>query len=170
MLRGRFIKPEVSEVLTAGNYYYLFPAGGQSYYVSNFPNKGAHTGCYQVAYFDDVSEVIEEAHKEEDKTSGTPLKEGKYYTADLIYCKPFYTTPLTRYYLQAGKTHAFFWKDPNLKVFRGCFPLEWFDHFKRFEPIITEEEAASISEPEEELIDEELEAVFESEQLSLFDF
>lgn len=160
MFQGIYKGAGNSEVLQEGKKYYLFPNGERHYYVSPFPNQGAHTGCYQASYFELVEE---EAFYPE-------LDREKHYSAELIYRKPGYSgAPLKRYYLQPRKTHAYFWEDPHLTQLRGCFPLEWFDRFEEFEVVpVKEEIVEEIIEPE--IIIEEPKVIQESEQLSLFDF
>lgn len=160
MLQGIYRGEGNSEVLVEGQKYYLFPNGEKSYYVSRFPNQHAHTGSYQISYF----EIVDEQHHPD-------LDRKKHYIADLTYITPgkYPGTKLKQYYIQPRKTHAFFWEDPQLLQLRGCFPLEWFQDFKQFEPLPIEE--VIVEEViEEKPVIEEPQAVRESEQLSLFDF
>lgn len=160
MLQGIYKGEGNSEVLLEGKKYYLFPIGEGSCYVSRFPNENAHTGCYQLSYF----EIVEEQ-------SFPELDREKHYIAELTYVRPkqYPGTKFKQYYLQPRKTHAFFWEDPHLTQFRGCFPLDWFSDFKEFEPIPAEEIIEEIIVEPEPIV-ESPEAIRESEQLSLFDF
>jgi hypothetical protein len=160
MFQGFYKGTGNSEILQEGKKYYLFPNGEQHYYVSPFPNEGAHTGCYQASRFELV----------EDEGLYPELDREKHYSAELIYRRSGYSsTPLKRYYIQPKKTHAYFWEDSHLTQFRGCFPLEWFDHFVEFEVVPVEEIIIpEVIEPE--VIIEEPQVSKESKQLSLFDF
>lgn len=42
--------------LVAEETYYLFPHGGEAYYVSRFPRQGSHLGAYQKLNFAIVDE------------------------------------------------------------------------------------------------------------------
>lgn len=59
MLKGVCKDPGNSNVLVKGTTYYLFPAGTTHYYVSKFPNKNAHRGCFIKTLFDLISGYVE---------------------------------------------------------------------------------------------------------------
>lgn len=170
MIRGVYKGSANSIVLQPGQKYYLFPHGNTHYYVSRFPNEGAHTGCFSKELFD----VIED---EEEKEEEALLDEEKCYTADLVRKRSgsYPTVVFKTYYIKPHKTHAYFWHDPEMKKFGGCFPLEWYDNFAEFEPIVTEETIEEVEESEV-IIEEpkespkEPEPIEDSVQLSLFDF
>ncbi|MEP9408603.1 hypothetical protein ABKP09_19990 [Peribacillus frigoritolerans] len=57
MLKGECINPGAVDVLTEGTSYYLFPAGPSYFYVSKFPNKNSHRGCFERKLFTNIREV-----------------------------------------------------------------------------------------------------------------
>jgi hypothetical protein len=161
MLQGIYKGEGNSEILVEGQKYYLFPNGEKNCYVSRFPNQHAHTGSYQLSYFD----IVEEQHYPD-------LDREKHYTAELTYVTPgkYPGIVFKQYYIRPRKTHALFWEDPQLNQFRGCFPLNWFEEFEEFEPVAVEEVVIAEELVEEKPIIEEPPVAKESEQLSLFEF
>ncbi|MBO1515028.1 hypothetical protein [Metabacillus bambusae] len=126
MLQGICVDTENTVVLQKGESYYLFPNGPDHYYVSRFPNEGAHTGCFQVKHF----ELIDEEEK-----AMPGIDRDKVYFAQM-YCKVGYPSfELKEYYIKPRKTHCNLYEDQALTRFKGCFPLEWFTDF---EEIVTE--------------------------------
>lgn len=57
MLKGDCINPGAVDVLTEGTSYFLFPAGSTYFYVSKFPNKNSHRGCFERKLFTNIREV-----------------------------------------------------------------------------------------------------------------
>lgn len=156
MLQGICVNPLNTEVLNKGERYFLFPNGPHHYYVSRFPNPGAHRGCFLAESFELIDNEIE-------------LHKDKLYKAQLVYREPGYKdVELTEYFLKVRTTHADFYRDQQLTRMRACFPLEWFTDFEEVDP----EEAEMITE---ELMDIDLEEIpmepepTEFEQLSLFE-
>lgn len=160
MLQGICVDNQNSMVLRVGERYFLFPNGKEHFYVSRFPHKGSHTGCFQTKHF-----RIEELR----------LNPEKVYKASLMWTGPGYrsSTELKDYYIVPRKTHGYFYTDITLKKCEGCFPLAWFTNF---EDVVTgsEDNVFELDEAVTELLESELISpisVHESErfeQLSLF--
>jgi hypothetical protein len=171
MLKGVCIDPGQTALLEKGKSYFLFPNGTMHYYVSKFPNRNAHKGCFQSKYF----QLIEnEAWPQEPELLSIILDPEKLYKAKLIWRKPGYkSTELKEYYILPKTTHGYFYKDSKLKECCGCFPLYWFADFIEVD----------LEESEPEIVDFDIETkenipfFIENEQkianyvqLSLFDF
>ncbi|RJS60138.1 hypothetical protein [Bacillus sp. PK3_68] len=158
MLQGRCVDLELSGEFPKT--VYLFPNGPLNYYVSRFPNKEAHMGCFQADKF----QVAEEWPPEPDAADLPSLEPGKMYSAQFIW-KPekqfTYHILKNRYFIlpKANQKNAIFYKDRERKQLGGCFPLHWFTDFQ-----LIEEEALEESF-EVELVEEKA-ANFE--QMSLF--
>lgn len=120
MLEGICIDTENTVVLTEGERYYLFPNGSEHYYVSKFPNKGAHTGCFQAKHFKLISK--------------TELDREKVYIAYMYRKEGYPGLELIEYYIKPKRTHCNIYYDKALTQFKGCFPLEWFTNFEEVEP------------------------------------
>ena len=134
MLTGICIDPGQSAVLEKGTRYYLFANGPKHFYVSKFPNQGAHNGCFQAKYFQ-VSEK-EDWPMEPDSVE-VALDPEKIYKANLTWRKPGYQfVELKEYYIRPNGTHGFFYHDRDLKKCGGCFPLHWFENFEEVKPEI----------------------------------
>ncbi|MBO0962366.1 hypothetical protein J1P26_21925 [Neobacillus sp. MM2021_6] len=131
MLQGICIDSGYTAVLQKGTSYYLFPNGANHYYVSKFPNSGAHMGCFQASYF----QIIEdELWPEEPEARPVSLDPEKLYNAQLIWRQPGYKQiKLQEYYLLPHETHGTFYEDNSLSVLRGCLPLHWFTDFVEVE-------------------------------------
>jgi len=132
MLQGICVDPGQTAVLTKGTSYYLFPNGSNHYYVSNFPNQGAHKGCYSKEYFQlDEQEIW----PEEPELRDIQLDPNKIYRASLIWRRSGYRgTALKEYFLKTKKTHAYFYHDEDLQKLCGCFPFHWFAGVEEVEP------------------------------------
>jgi hypothetical protein len=170
MLQGICIDPGQTVVLEKGKSYFLFPNGTKHYYVSKFPNRNAHKGCFEAIYFQIIKK--EEWPQKPERLS-ISLDPEKIYKANLIWRKPGYkSTELKEYYVRSKTTNGYFYPDSNLKECGGCFPLHWFDDFKEVDLTINEPE---IIDFDNEFVESELilvENVPENinfEQLSLFD-
>ncbi|WP_339148376.1 hypothetical protein [Sutcliffiella sp. BMC8] len=150
MLQGICVKADSAEVLSKGENYYLFPNGPEHYYVSKYPNQGAHKGCYHAERFKLKHNEIE-------------LHKDRLYSAELIYTYPGYSTKLfQRYFIRPSKTHCYFYKDAEQQKLMGCYPKEWFKDFEEIESVVESEQADvsdfDIQEDKPEMM----------EQLSLF--
>ncbi|MDF2790460.1 MAG: hypothetical protein K0S80_3561 [Neobacillus sp.] len=171
MLQGICIDPGYTAALQKGTSYYLFPNGTKHFYVSKFPNRNAHKGCFQTKYF----QIIEkEAWPEEPKVSFPALDAEKIYKANLIWRNPGYTTTLHRqYFLKPSKTHTFFFRDYECKDLAGCFPLHWFSDFEELILDIIDQEIPDFDiefEESDQFFVESEPSLAKFEQLSLFDF
>jgi hypothetical protein len=170
MLQGVCIDQGQSAVLLKGTSYYLFPNGSSHFYVSKFPNRNTHKGCFQAKYF----QIIEkELWPEEPEVRSVSLDPEKVYKAKLIWRKPGYeTTLLKQYNLKPLKTHAFFFRDSECNELAGCFPLHW---FTGFEELILEKIDQEIPdfvidfEEDDQYIDVLEQDIANYVQLSLFD-
>ncbi|PAD67311.1 hypothetical protein CHH83_19690 [Bacillus sp. 7586-K] len=129
MLQGICIDTENTVVLTEGEQYYLFPNGTEHYYVSKFPNEGAHTGCFQAKYF----KVIEK-----EDVAMSELDREKVYFAHMYRKEGYPGLELIEYYIKPKKTHCNIYCDKALTQFKGCFPLDWFTDFEEIEFRCTE--------------------------------
>ncbi|MEH7490852.1 hypothetical protein [Neobacillus niacini] len=171
MLQGICVNSGQSVVLEKGKRYFLFPNGTKHFYVSNFPNKNAHKGCFQTNYF----QIIEkEEWPQEPKEMVIRLDPEKIYKANLIWRKPGYkTTELKEYYVQPKMTHGYFYHNKNLIDCGGCFPLHWFANFVEvnFEENVTEAFDFAIELDERvRIFEESVPKRAEFVQLSIFDF
>ncbi|XQY90666.1 hypothetical protein ACNRWW_14160 [Metabacillus sp. HB246100] len=154
MLQGICINTENTVVLTEGESYYLFPNGTDHYYVSKFPNDGAHTGCFQTKHFHLV---------EKEKPN---LDREKVYLAHMYRKEGYPSLELKEYFINPSKTHCYIYHDSAMTQFVGCFPLDW---FKDFEEVVTEMVAKLNTTLEFESNDEEIEfRCSENGQLLLF--
>jgi hypothetical protein len=98
------------------------------------------------------------------------LDSSKIYAAKLVWRKRGYQqVKLGTYYLQTARTHAYVYRDKQLKKFIGCFPLHWFEDFRDVDEAETEtnEVVFETEEPEHET-KEEMPKNYE--QMSIFDF
>lgn len=128
MLQGVCTNPGQTAVLERGKRYFLFHAGSNHFYVSNFPNPNAHKGCFQAKYFQLVEK---EEWPQEPEIKSINLDPEKLYKAKLIWRKPGYkSTELKEYYLRPKITHGTFYHESHLKECGGCFPLYWFSDFE----------------------------------------
>jgi hypothetical protein len=154
-----------SAVLQKGDSYYLFPHGDKHYYVSKFPNKNAHKGCFHAELF----QLINDINWPHEPEAITPeLEREKIYKAPLVWRNPGYKSKeLKHYFIKPKTTHCYFYHDKELKEFCGCFPLHWISDFEELDVSAEEIDSENNSFVEEEL------ALFEEvnngyEQLSLF--
>lgn len=159
MLKGLCVNKGDSTVLVVGEPYFLFPNGEDHYYVSKFPNCGAHTGCFQSSLFQILTN--------DEQDSSLSLNKNNVYRAKLIWRKEGYKNiELKEYYLVPHKTHADFYDEQALKVYRGCFPLHWFTDFIEVINIIEKTRIEKV------IVDnvppEEDDLIQEYEQLTLF--
>ncbi|MBO0962515.1 hypothetical protein J1P26_22735 [Neobacillus sp. MM2021_6] len=171
MLQGICIDTGYTAVLQKGTSYYLFPNGDNHYYVSKFPNEGAHMGCFQERYF----QVLEEEQwPDEPEIRLVSFDPEKLYKARLIWRKRGYkSVELKNYYIKSKVTHGYFYSDMALKECRGCFPLHWFTDFQETILDIIDQEIPDFDIDFEEndliLVESEPEIV-NYVQMSIFDF
>ncbi|ECD6517337.1 hypothetical protein E2329_23020 [Salmonella enterica subsp. enterica] len=183
MLKGVCIDDGNSTVLKPGETYFLFPNGNEHAYVSKFPNKAAHKGCFQMMLFKEVAATDE---TEEPKNLDYQLDRSKVYKAKLVQKKSYSDTELKEYYVRLFPLSNHPYELANLKEncyfydrynngefdgFRGCFPLEWFADFEEVE--LQQEEIIHNEEPvelEEKTLEELAMEYTVVEQLSIFDF
>ncbi|MCM3705334.1 hypothetical protein M3205_06275 [Cytobacillus firmus] len=168
MLQGICLDDSQSAVLAKGKSYYLFPNGSSYYYVSKFPNKNAHTGCYEANMF---AICEEEIWPEEPEVRKIELDPEKVYKASLIWRKQGYqSTELKEYYIEPKDTHAYFFHDRELNRCGGCYLLHWFTGFVE----VTEEneqiseEMVLEFEENDHIYTEDVQEFNGYEQLSLF--
>ena len=155
MVKCKCIDEGNTSTLRTNEEYYCFPNGDQYYYVSRFPNKGAHFGCFNKSFFEEVVDSVEPPTFNTDF-----LDREKVYLAELVFRKKYNSVKLQDYYIRPRKTHCNFFRDPQLMKMEGCFPLHWFTNFREVEFV----------EPEpvvEEIVEEET-PVGQEEQLTLF--
>jgi hypothetical protein len=168
LLQGICVDASLTMVLEEGRKYFLFPGGSDHYYVSRFPNANAHTGCFHKSLFQIVQE--DEWPPEPSPDNVPALDSSKIYAAKLVWRKRGYQqVKLGTYYLQTARTHAYVYRDKQLKKFIGCFPLHWFEDFRDVDEAETEtnEVVFETEEPEHET-KEEMPKNYE--QMSIFDF
>lgn len=147
MLQGVCVDTGQTAVLTKGESYFLFPNGDKHYYVSRFPNQGAHKGCFQARYFQVV---------DEEEIVMPEVDRNQVYIAHMFRKKGYPKLELKEYFIEPRKTHCDIYHDHALTEFKGRFPLEWFTDFEEITPEIIK----SVSNVEE--------IVFESEENDLF--
>jgi hypothetical protein len=170
MLRGICTDLGQTAVLELGKSYYLFPNGTQHYYVSNFPDRNAHRGCFQTKYF----QIIEkEIWPPEPEVKEFRLDRGKLYRAELIWRKSGYKdVDLKGYFIKPLTTHGDFYHDINFSKLGGCFPLHWFKNFVEIEQVTAVHEISDFdiksSEIEPNFFEIEPKTI-KYVQLSLFD-
>jgi hypothetical protein len=170
MLRGICTDLGQTAVLELGKSYYLFPNGTKHFYVSNFPNRNAHKGCFQAKYF----QIIEkDKWPQEPEIIEFRLDREKLYRAELIWRKPGYkNVELKEYFIKPLTTYGDFYHDRNSSKFGGCFPLHWFKNFVEIQQGTTVHEISDfdIKSSEIEPIFFEIEPkTIKYVQLSLFD-
>lgn len=173
MLQGTCIDPDI---LPAGETFFLFPAGGNSFYASEFPRKGAHTGCFRKDLFEIMPEVKKEPEREEwppyppVKETGIELRQ--VYRARLMYHWEMCKDKIGKtFYVVArnGLSHVYYYSDPELKVLNGCLKAHWFENFELvdLEPVIEQAEMLS-DQQEEAVIFDSPEKEMAFEQMTLF--
>jgi hypothetical protein len=178
MIQGKYIGPDNLLSLKREETYYLFPHGHSHFYVSRFPNQGAHTGCFERTLFSINTETTSYLTGEPERIPFS-LDCTKIYKAKLVWRPVGYkSTALKTYYVSPKKTHGYFFEDAALTKCRGSFPLHWFEDFKEVTNIIEEtekkEEKFSLKKDIETVnelqeYETESENVLAFEQLSLFD-
>jgi hypothetical protein len=168
LLQGICVDTGETTVLEKGKKYFLFPGGSNNYYVSKFPNANAHTGCFRKSLFQIVQE--DEWPPEPPANSIPVLDNSKVYKAKLVWRKRGYAfIQLGTYYLKPLKTHAYVYRDKQLKKCVGCFPLHWFTEFREVDEEETKtNEVVFETEALEFEIKEEKHEIFE--QMCIFDF
>lgn len=168
MLQGICVDTAATTVLEKGKTYFLFPCGPNHYYVSKFPNANAHTGCFRKSLFQIVQE---DEWPPEPPVGNVPvLDSSKIYKAKLVWrTRGYRDTKLGTYYLRPNGTHAYFYRDRELKRHGGCFPLHWFADFREMgeEEAETNVAVLETKAPECET-KEEMHETFE--QMNIFDF
>jgi len=129
VLRGICIDKGDAAGLVEETKYYLFPNGESHFYVSKFPNSEAHQGCFRADLFKIINDNEDPEEPEEKQITLDPTK---IYRAKLIWRSPGYRSnnELKEYFIRPLKKHGYYYKDPNLKQFKGCFPLHWFEKFE----------------------------------------
>jgi hypothetical protein len=168
MLQGICVDTGETTVLEKGKKYFLFPGGPDYYYVSKFSNVNAHTGCFRKSLFQIVQE--DEWPSEPSADNVPVLDSSKIYAAKLVWRKRGYgQVKLGMYYLQPKKTHAYVYRDKQLKKCVGCFPLHWFAEFREMDADEDETNVAVLETKAPECeTEEEKNEIFE--QMSIFDF
>ncbi|MEC1744145.1 hypothetical protein [Schinkia azotoformans] len=63
MLQGTCIDTGQTTVLEKGKSYFLFPNGPIHFYVSKFPNRDSHRGCFSGKYFQIITDTGENKSK-----------------------------------------------------------------------------------------------------------
>ncbi|MGG6437396.1 hypothetical protein ABET52_06070 [Saccharococcus caldoxylosilyticus] len=168
LLQGVCVDASLTMVLEEGRKYFLFPGGPDHYYVSRFPKANAHTGCFHKSLFQIVQE--DEWPPEPPVDSIPALDSSKIYAAKLVWRKRGYEqVKLGTYYLQPAGTHAYVYRDKQLKKCVGCFPLHWFTEFREVneEENETNEAVFETEAPRREAEEEKYETF---EQMTIFDF
>jgi hypothetical protein len=173
LLQGICVDTGITTVLEKGKKYFLFPIGSEHYYVSKFPRETSHCGCFHKSLFRIVQE--DDWPPEPPADSIPVLDSSKIYEAKLIWRKRGYEhVALGMYYLKTSKTHAYVYRDKQLKKCVGCFPLHWFAEFREVDADETNEvvfetnEVIVETEVTEHETKEEKHETFE--QMSIFDF
>jgi hypothetical protein len=170
MLRGICTDLGQTAVLELGKSYYLFHNGTQHYYVSNFPNRGAHKGCFQAKHFQIIEKEIWPPEPEVKKFQ---LDRGKKYKAELIWRMPGYKNEeLKEYFIKPLTTHCNFYRDSEFSKLGGCFPLHWFTNFVELHPEAIEQEISDFDTKSSKIKPISLESepkTIKYVQLSLFD-
>lgn len=127
-----------ADTLEAGKKYFIFKHGPKNVYVSRFNNEGAHFGSYPADLFEPV-EVIKTAAAEEwpqepeEATEGHGLETDKKYIGRLIWRRPGYkNVPLQQYRIIPHRKRTVFFFSLENDMFRGCFPIHWFDDITEY--------------------------------------
>ena len=131
MLQGTCIDPDISSEFPET--VYLFSNGPLNYYVSRFPNKNAHMGCFQKEKFKLIDDWPLEPPAIVPK-----LKHKQVYKANLIWTTKGYKNAGAEWkhcYVIAEdyqKNFTFF-EDEKLAKLGGCFPAHWFTDYQLVE-------------------------------------
>jgi hypothetical protein len=168
LLQGVCVDTVATTVLEKGKKYFLFSNGPDHYYVSKLPKASAHQGCFHKSLFQIVQE--DEWPPEPPADNVPVLDSSKIYAAKLIWRKRGYQqVKLGTYYLQPARTHAYVYRDKQLKKCVGCFPLHWFEDFREVDADENEtNEVVFETEVLECETKEEKHEIFE--QMCIFDF
>ncbi|TSB47142.1 hypothetical protein [Alkalicoccobacillus porphyridii] len=147
--------------------YFIFPNGESHVYVSKFDNQGAHFGCYEKDFF---QEIVEEdpVRPPEPPELNPDLEHGQVYKAFLVWTskRGFWSLEGKHYYLKQHdkvSSQVWFYEDPECKKLRGIFQKHYFTDYEPIETIPQKEEQALVEESPPELLPEE-----DWEQMSLF--
>jgi hypothetical protein len=168
LLQGICVDTGITTILKKGETYFLFSNGPDHYYVSKLPKASAHQGCFHKSLFQIVQE--DEWPPEPAADNVPVLDSSKIYVAKLVWRKRGYQqVKLGTYYLQPARTHAYVYRDKQLKKLVGCFPLHWFTEFQEMsaEENETNEVIVKTEVPEHETKEEKSEMF---EQMCIFDF
>jgi hypothetical protein len=156
VFQGVCIDAGATTILEKGKKYFLFSNGHDHYYVSKFPKASSHQGCFHKSLFQVVQE--DEWPPEPSADTVPVLNSSKVYKARPIWRKRGYQQiKLGTYYLQPLGTHAYVYRDKQLKKCVGCFPLHWFEGFREVDAdesetneVVFETEALECEAKEEE--------------------
>ncbi|WP_260288470.1 hypothetical protein [Peribacillus aracenensis] len=81
MLQGVCVDPGQTNVLNKEASYFLFPAGNSHYFVSKFPNKKSHRGCFESNRF----QLMNPPEPEKHSTIESELKIPEYEQLSLLF-------------------------------------------------------------------------------------
>jgi hypothetical protein len=169
MLQGTCLD---SDILTAGETFFLFPAGTDYVYASRFPRKNAHTGCFPIDRFKVKEEVETSGWPPEPPKRVVEIELNEVYVAKLMWCWEASKDRRDKeYYVMArgSGSHVDYYSNPELKGMLGSLPVHWFENFERVEEgsVLKLTETLTEQAPEVAKFDEEKSSRF-IEQLSLF--
>jgi hypothetical protein len=173
LLQGICVDTGITTILKKGETYFLFSNGPDHYYVSKLPKASAHQGCFHKSLF----QIVQDEWPPEPSSDNVPvLDSSKIYVAKLVWRKRGYQqVKLGTYYLQPARTHAYVYRDKQLKKCVGCFPLHWFVEFREVDADETNEvvfetnEAIVETEVPEHETKEEMPESYDYEQITIFD-
>ncbi|OAH53103.1 hypothetical protein AWH48_12155 [Domibacillus aminovorans] len=169
MLQGTCID---SDVLGAGETFYLFPAGTDYVYASRFPRKSAHTGCFPIDRFKVKEEVKTSEWPPEPPKRAVGIELNEVYVAKLVWCWEASKDRCDREYYVIARgsgSHVDYYPNPELEGLLGSLPVHWFENFRLAENLHAIESGETATEliPEVAIFHEEESLQF-IEQLSLF--
>ncbi|WP_018392465.1 hypothetical protein [Bacillus sp. 37MA] len=169
MLQGTCID---SDILPAGETFYLFPAGTDYVYASRFPRKSAHTGCFPIDRFKVKEEVETTEWPQEPPKRVVEIELNEVYVAKLVWCWEASKDRRDKEYYVIARgygSHVDYYPNPELEGLLGSLPVHWFENFRHVESLqaIQSGEIATEQIPEVAIFDREESSQF-IEQLSLF--
>jgi hypothetical protein len=169
MLQGTCLD---SDILTAGETFFLFPAGTDYVYASRFPRKNAHIGCFSIDRFRAIEEAETSEWPQEPPKRAVKIELNEVYVAKLMWCREASKDRCDKeYYVIAcgSGSHVDYYSNQELKGILGNLPVHWFEDFESVEEGTVMEMAETSTEQALEVakFDGEESSQF-IEQLSLF--
>lgn len=139
-----------SQVLERGKEYYAFEASWQHVYISNFPNKRSHMGCFHKDRFRELQ------HSEPPKPlKRVELEKDKWYTAEIKEACKYHGGGT----FNIKSTHGVYFNSNNCYVYKGLthvgrYGIDEFTNIREIDaPIVEGIEAQPEQQQEIEQLD-----------------